>query len=148
MKLNYVLVLSPLWLLTAVLPSLAQGVSGTTVMNFSASPQGHEERSNRVVTREQSSENGFSITTDSQRDSSRTSNRANGAETTTVLTNGTINTSITRERGERSSTTVFEFSESFDYADFVNNNTVTTGASGDRGPRWRNPDPVVGPRGR
>ncbi len=148
MKPKYVLVLSPFWLLTFVLPSLAQNASGTTVMNFVVSPQGHAERNNRVVTREQTSENGFSITTDSQRDSSHTSNRANGATTTTVSDNGTINTSITRERGERLTTTVYEFSESFDYADFVHTTNVTTGASGDRGPRRSSPEPQVGPRGR
>lgn len=136
MNLKSTLVLSPLWVLVAVSPSLAQAYA-TTVVNSVVSPQGREERSNRVVKRERGNRNGFSLSTDTQNNSTNTTNRRDGVTTTTISNNGSINTAITREHGQYSKTEVFEYSESFDYADFANTNNITTGFSGERGPRRR-----------
>jgi hypothetical protein len=134
MQIKYVFALSSLWMLTAVFPSLAQGAFVTVVTNFVVSPQGHEDRTIRVMKTERGNNNDFSITTDTQRDSSTTTNQTGGVTTTEVSNNGTINTSIIKEQGRVSITEVFEFTESFDYADFVNTNTVTTGFNGESGP--------------
>ena len=137
MKLKLVPILTPVWILTAVLPSLAQGAYITTVTNFVVSPVGHEDRMINVTKSEQGNRNGFSLSSDSQGESSTTTNQRSGGTTTTISNNGTVEGSITKERGRYSKTESFEFSESFDYADFVNTNTVTSGFNGETGPRRR-----------
>lgn len=135
MKESFLLV--PIWVVATAASGFAQGAYVTTVTNFVVSPLGHQESNINVMQSEQSSENNFSISTDTKSGSNTTKRKKNGVTTTEVYNYGSNVTNITREQGRYSKTESFEYSESFDYADFVNVNSVTTGYRGEKGPKYK-----------
>ncbi|MGF1602177.1 MAG: hypothetical protein ACFCU8_09175 [Thermosynechococcaceae cyanobacterium] len=136
MKFNAALTLISVWLVAGTAPGFAQGVFVTTVTNSAVSPVGRQDTNVRFVKSEQTVNNGLSVSSDVQRDSSTTTQQGNGSTATDTFNFGSIVTSSTSEKGTTTKTEVFEYSESFEYVDYENFHSVTTGANGDSGPDY------------